>query len=266
MDRKSITWTSERLARFWDYQSQRPSALRNYFSAGHGRWIVERTLRYFPKKEPTASTFKVLDLGCGAGYLLRRLAEQVSSRPIEFVGADFSLASIDKSKSEWSNTKAMPQFVHISHYPMLFPASSFDVVYSIEVVEHLYDDMLSEMLREVHRVLRPGGVFFVTTPNNEDLEQMQTSCPNCESIFHIWQHVRSWTAESLTAEIESRGFLKVYCEPTILESRLTRIAFAIGRKLGVIRRNFPHLFGVFKKYEFPRTSDFFIFSINLSLT
>lgn len=246
MYRDSVIWTPDRLERFWDYQSQRPSASENYFSAGHGHWIVKRTLRYFrPQKEATSSC-KVLDLGCGAGYLLRHLREQTTS-PVDLFGADFSSRSLEKARSTWPTEKPFPRFEHVDRYPMAFPESFFDLVYSIEVVEHLDDDMFSAMLKEANRILRPGGIFVVTTPNSEDLERLQTSCPNCESIFHIWQHVRSWTAKSLTAEIESRGFLKMYCEPTILESRLTRTAFAIGRKLGVIRRNYPHLFGVFKK-------------------
>lgn len=246
MYRDSIIWTADRLERFWDYQSQRPSASQNYFSAGHGHWIVKRTLRYFRPKKNTTSSCKVLDLGCGAGYLLRHLTEQTTF-PVDLFGADFSSGSLEKAKSTWPTEKTCPRFEHVDRYPMTFHESFFDLVYSIEVVEHLDDDMLSSMLKEANRILRPGGIFVVTTPNSEDLERLQTFCPNCESIFHVWQHVRSWTAESLTAEIESRGFLKIYCEPTILESRLTRTAFAIGRKLGVIRRNFPHLFGVFKK-------------------
>lgn len=246
MDLKSITWTSERLERFWDHQSRRPSAPRNYFSAGHGQWIVKRTLRYFRPKKNATSSCKVLDLGCGAGYLLRHLTQQITF-PVDLFGADFSSSSIERARSTWPTERTLPRFEYVDRYPTSFPESFFDLVYSIEVIEHLDDNMLSSMLEEASRVLRPGGIFIVTTPNSEDLERLQTFCPNCESTFHIWQHVRSWTAESLTVEIESKGFLKLYCEPTILESNLTRTAFAIGRKLGVIRRNLPHLLGVFKK-------------------
>jgi len=44
-----------------------------------------------------------------------------------------------------------------------FPAASFDVVSMLDVIEHLVDPL--EELREVHRVLRPGGLLCVETPN-----------------------------------------------------------------------------------------------------
>ena len=47
--------------------------------------------------------------------------------------------------------------------PLPFENETFDCVVSFQVIEHIADD--KEFVREVHRVLRKGGRFIVTTPN-----------------------------------------------------------------------------------------------------
>ena len=41
--------------------------------------------------------------------------------------------------------------------------NSFDSIVSFQVIEHIQDDML--FLKEIHRVLKPGGIALLTTPN-----------------------------------------------------------------------------------------------------
>lgn len=49
-------------------------------------------------------------------------------------------------------------------------------------------------------------MLIVTTPNGEDLSASQIYCPNCDSKFHRWQHVRSWTGKTLGDFMEKLGF------------------------------------------------------------
>ena len=48
-----------------------------------------------------------------------------------------------------------------------FPAKKFDVVTAIEVIEHI--DNPQKALKEIHRILKKGGIFVMTTPNNNTL-------------------------------------------------------------------------------------------------
>lgn len=99
----------------------------------------------------------VLDLGCGEGSLLRLLQKRgvkilagcdghrysdFAADGIDFVAADLNIA-------------------------LPIPDSSFSAVTAIEVIEHLENPR--HLIREVHRILRPGGVAIVSTPNNEAL-------------------------------------------------------------------------------------------------
>ena len=67
--------------------------------------------------------------------------------------------------------------------PLDFPKQSFDCVISFQVIEHIQRD--GDFVREIARVLRPGGRFIVTTPNAP------------MSLTRNPWHVREYTAEGL---------------------------------------------------------------------
>jgi hypothetical protein len=76
------------------------------------------------------------------------------------------------------------------------------------VVERLYDEALAATLRNCRALLRPGGRLFITTPNDERLEDSIVYCPVSNVTFHRWQHVRSWNSTTLPAALRQHD-LKV---------------------------------------------------------
>ena len=94
----------------------------------------------------------------------------------------------------------------------------FDLIISVEVVEHLYDDVLAGMLADVYARLKPGGAAIFTTPNQEDLSRNMVMSPETGRLFHRWQHVRSWTPDGLAEMVSRAGFDKV----ETLETNLVR--------------------------------------------
>src|ERR1700733_1000621 len=112
--------------------------------------LIERVLA---KKQLVG---KILDYGAGVGQLTRRLVDlqrfdSVSAADIMRVPSDL------RGKVEWIEQDL--------NAPLADHADAFDVVVAAEVIEHLENPRF--MIREIFRILRPGGMAIVTTPNNE---------------------------------------------------------------------------------------------------
>ena len=98
----------------------------------------------------------ILDYGAGVGQLTRRL---LALQRFHSVGAAdiMGVPSDLRGKAEW-----IEQDLNI---PLPGHDNAFDVVVAAEVIEHLENPRF--MMREIFRILRPGGTAIVTTPNNE---------------------------------------------------------------------------------------------------
>lgn len=106
---------------------------------------------------------RVLEIGCGRGGFACWLAGQ-QPRSGEIVAADFSSAAVRKGKL-FSTERGLDR---IRWEVMDIEAighenESFDTVISCETIEHVPNPQ--KALRELSRILRPGGRLFLTTPN-----------------------------------------------------------------------------------------------------
>jgi ubiquinone/menaquinone biosynthesis C-methylase UbiE len=104
-----------------------------------------------------ASGARVLDSGCGTGYGVNELAGSAAW----VVGADIASEAIEYAR-EYA-IQANTYYLRASATALPFPAHAFDVVIAFEVIEHLAS--WRELLSEARRVLSPGGLFLVSTPN-----------------------------------------------------------------------------------------------------
>ena len=117
----------------------------------------------------------VLEIGCGSGYGASYLAKKGSRR---VVGGDISEESMGYCRrySAMGNL----EFVRLDATKLPFSDSSFDVVVSFELIEHLkqYEVFLSEC----SRVIKDGGCFICSTPNKEITSPLFNK-PLCR--FHV---------------------------------------------------------------------------------
>lgn len=96
---------------------------------------------------------KLLEIGCGNADYAIALRDRFES-----------VTAVDVQYNELPTVVArnVPA-AQMSATQMGFPSDAFDIVLAIEVMEHV--DSVEDVLREVHRVTRPGGIFFLTSPN-----------------------------------------------------------------------------------------------------
>ena len=118
----------------------------------------------------------VLELGCGEG----RGIDLIEKKAKSFTALDKIESVINSLKEKYPSHK-----FNASSFPpvTLFSDNSFDTIISFQVIEHIKDDVL--FIKEIYRLLRPGGKALITTPN---ILMTLTRNP--------W-HIREYTSESL---------------------------------------------------------------------
>lgn len=115
--------------------------------------IYAAVLRLAGQRAAVRPFRKHLDVGAGTGELIRLMREQFKT---DSAACDYTdqLMKVPGQRVEIAN---------LNSQPLPYAASSFDLLTATEVIEHL--EHFRETMREFHRVLEPGGLCVVTTPN-----------------------------------------------------------------------------------------------------
>ena len=104
---------------------------------------------------------KVLDVGCGNGYVLSKFAQEGA----EVFGVDITEAAIDLCEKRFSYLNLTGQFKVANAESLPFEEHSFDCVTSMGVLHHTPNTTLA--VAEIHRVLKPGGRFIIMLYNRD---------------------------------------------------------------------------------------------------
>jgi 2-polyprenyl-3-methyl-5-hydroxy-6-metoxy-1,4-benzoquinol methylase len=100
----------------------------------------------------------ILEIGCGEGRGVSTLLERVNS----FTAVDKIKEAIDELQKRFPSGK----FISMNLPPLTSLGDNvYDFVISFQVIEHIENDAL--YLKEIHRVLKPGGMALITTPNRK---------------------------------------------------------------------------------------------------
>jgi ubiquinone/menaquinone biosynthesis C-methylase UbiE len=114
-------------------------------------FAYEAVKKFIPKKS------SVIEVGCGEGYGTNYLSHNVQ----HIVGLDINEDVIQHASRKYRSSKCSFKFYDGVNIP--YDDSTFDVVVSFQVIEHVQDD--KNFLMEIQRVLKTGGTCLLTTPN-----------------------------------------------------------------------------------------------------
>lgn len=195
-------WTPEIIGRFWAWYASQPHLHEQYFSRRVGSGVVE-VLRL-----TGALRGRVLDYGCGPGYLLGHLLKQPG---VTCCGCDFSAEAVSQVDAKFAGRSNWSGAIRIQSLPTPYSDAEFDVVTCVETIEHLPDDQIADVLKELKRLVKNDGLVLFTTPHDEMLELSQVYCPFCEAQFHNVQHLRAFSIDSLRQTLADAGFDVVFC-------------------------------------------------------
>ncbi len=141
----------------------------------------------------------VLDIACGTGYGLAILKTKAKY----ITGVDVDAGAANEAKAECGDNGSV---LLGNGLGLPFADGSFDVITSFETLEHLHERR--KFLAELHRVLRPGGILILSTPNANYSMPVNGKPSN---PFHIFEY----TPDELRGELESCFFIDKFFGQTL---------------------------------------------------
>ncbi len=142
----------------------------------------DRVLEHLANVKPC----RVLDIGCGPATLLSELAAR-----------GFNAHGVDRSEQALALARVASEGLPVTLSPGLDPSfrSSFDLIFSFEVIEHLEEDIAA--MREWRDYLAPDGKLILSTPAH----------PERWNAADVWAgHVRRYKRDDLCRRIEDAGY------------------------------------------------------------
>jgi SAM-dependent methyltransferase len=144
---------------------------------------------------------RVLELGCGRAEATRAIASRHPEARITAMEVDRVQHEINVARGDLPNI----EYVEAGAQAILAGDASFDVVLLFKSLHHVPGDLLDRALDEIHRVLVPGGLAYVSEP------VFAGACNDIVRIFHDEERVRAAAFDALQRAVAS-GRFELVCE------------------------------------------------------
>lgn len=159
---------------------------------------------------------QVLDLGCGTGTFATHVKQHFPTA--EIVGLDPDPKALARARRKAERAHLSIHFDQGFGESLPYPQARFDAVFSSFMFHHLQEQNREKALCEVHRVLKPGGMFYLM-----DFEVSQSSGHGFFCIFHSTERLHDNTEPRILYLLSAAGF----SQPHKIETY--KVFFGLGR-------------------------------------
>ena len=189
----------------------------------HPGYIIRNRLLTGVRRHAPAMAGKLMDFGCGS-----KPYKSLFNNVAEYIGVDYD------SPGHSHANEQIDVFYDGKHLP--FPDNHFDSIFSTEVFEHIFN--LPDILRELNRVLKPGGRILIT-------------CPFAICEHEVPNDFARYTSFAMKDMLEKNGFSVLHLDKsgnsveTVWQLRITywhQHVLPIFRKIPVVRSGLRFFF------------------------
>ena len=142
---------------------------------------------------------RIFEIGCGIGG-----SAPLISECREFIGTDLSEIGILKANQTFGD-KPNFKFVPMDAMDLKFNDEQFDIVLAREVIEHLPEP--ERAIREAFRVLKPNGLFLVTSPNRDSLHLRVNRMLGHTDFKCCFDHIKEYSFREAETMLIKENFI-----------------------------------------------------------
>lgn len=196
------------LSRVKNILSNQPDDVKTYFDTSFERYVFTLQLILEHKDKDIK---KVLELGCSPGHLGMAL----DTMGMEVYGIDLNPEYLYKYPQSFIEKLHIKQ-CNFEHESIPYDENTFDCIIFTEVLEHIATQHPVKVLRDIKRVLSPGGILILSTPNVSNISNV-FALMRGENIF--WdprifygstdRHNREFTPREVLTLLEESGFRNI---------------------------------------------------------
>ena len=167
---------------------------------------------------------RVLEIGVSDGYLVKKMRDiKLMVYGLDIAFGMLKLVFKDVCLEEKSTLLIQSSITHLP-----FTDNSFDAVTACEILEHLDEPGVLKALKELKRVLIPGGSLFITTPYNEQVADSFVKCPDCGNTFPPTGHYCGFDEKKWVSLANDTGFSDINVKKIYgTDFRLKKLSFCI---------------------------------------
>jgi 2-polyprenyl-3-methyl-5-hydroxy-6-metoxy-1,4-benzoquinol methylase len=165
----------------------------------HHKYLWNMVKAMLPKSEKLS----VLDAGCGTGFI----AAQIARLGHSVLGVDASREGVEIARHESPHLRFEVRSVY-DDLADLAPPTGWDLIVSLEVIEHLFSPM--RFLQNMHRHLRSDGTLILSAPYHGYVKNLAISIVNGWDLHHTvhWPcgHIKFFSHRTLNRVLADSGF------------------------------------------------------------
>jgi 2-polyprenyl-3-methyl-5-hydroxy-6-metoxy-1,4-benzoquinol methylase len=169
---------------------------------------------------------RLLDVGTGYGFF----PALMQARGWEVMGLEASVSGARYGRKRWGFPILAQPWEKAS-----FPEKEFNVVTALYVIEHLPDPLA--FLKEVHRILRPGGMIVLRYPHTTPIKDILSIMRIKNHLYHLPFHLSDFSPTSMRRALTKAGFAQI---KTVVGG-FTAPPYPVGQWAGIIFGNLAEI-------------------------